>query len=117
MQTVALVGKFEENALRLLGQDLLDEVIAELAASPTSGVLIQGTGGLRKKRVRRPGSGTSGGARVIYYYHDRDHPLWLIAIYAKADQENLSAQQKKVLRELVRKLTEGERWTKTSSTT
>ena len=52
-------------------------------------------------RVARPGRGKSGGTRVIYYYHNEDKPILLVQIYAKADQENLTAKQKKVLKKLV----------------
>jgi len=51
-------------------------------------------GGVRKLRWRRPGSGKRGGVRVIYFYHDEKIPLYLMMIYAKADQENLTPDQK-----------------------
>ncbi|WP_337875863.1 hypothetical protein [Elioraea sp.] len=40
------------------------ELIDHLAANPQAGDLIPGTGGARKLRWRRPGSGKSGGYRV-----------------------------------------------------
>ena len=46
--------------------DQIDELIAE---RPDAGVLIPGTGGIRKIRVARKGMGKRGGARVIYYWH------------------------------------------------
>jgi putative transcriptional regulator len=45
-----------------------------------SGDLIPGSGGLRKLRVGRSGSGKRGGARVIYYFYNEDIPLLLMAI-------------------------------------
>lgn len=38
----------------------------ELLLNPEKGEVIQGTGGLRKVRMRLPGHGKSGSARVLY---------------------------------------------------
>lgn len=62
--------------------------------------MIPETGGVRKIRWIRPGSGKRGGARVIYFYHNADHPLYLLMVYAKARQENLSPEEKKIVRRL-----------------
>jgi hypothetical protein len=37
---------------------------------------------------------------VIYFYHSGDRPLYLLMVYAKARQENLTADEKKVVRKL-----------------
>jgi hypothetical protein len=68
--------------------------------NPKEGDLIPETGGVRKIRWIRPGSGKRGGARVIYFYHNADHPLYLLMVYAKARQENLSPEEKKTVRRL-----------------
>ena len=41
------------------------EFAAYLAIDPTAGVVIRESGGLRKVRWARPGSGKSGGVRII----------------------------------------------------
>jgi hypothetical protein len=51
--------------------------------TPSVGDLIPETGGVRKIRWRRAGAGKRGGARVIYFYHDADRPLYLLMVYAK----------------------------------
>jgi hypothetical protein len=38
--------------------------------------------------------------RVIYFYHDRDRPLYLLMVYAKARRENLSSEEKRTVRKL-----------------
>lgn len=43
-------------------------VVNALAATPDAGVLIKGTGGLRKLRIPLAGRGKRGGARVIYWF-------------------------------------------------
>lgn len=52
-------------------------------------------------RWKRTGTGKRGGVRVIYFYHDVDHPLYLLMVYAKARQENLTPEEKKAVRKLV----------------
>ncbi|MFI5016010.1 MAG: type II toxin-antitoxin system RelE/ParE family toxin [Hyphomicrobiales bacterium] len=44
------------------------------------------------------GSGKRGGARVIYFYHDANHPLYLLMVYAKARQEDLTPDEKRAVR-------------------
>jgi hypothetical protein len=71
-----------------------------IAQNPEEGDLITETGGVRKVRWTRPGSGKRSGARVIYFYHSGDRPLYLLMVYAKARQENLTADEKKGVRKL-----------------
>ena len=54
--------------------------------------------------MARLGKGKRGGVRVIYYYHDESKPILLLLIYAKADQENMSAAQKAQLKKYTDKL-------------
>jgi hypothetical protein len=37
---------------------------------------------------------------VIYFYHDADRPLYLLMVYAKARQEDLTADEKREVRSL-----------------
>lgn len=67
---------------------------------PESGDVIVGTGGFRKVRWAAAGKGKRGGARVIYFYYDPDHPLLLTMFCAKADKAELTADEKRGLREL-----------------
>ncbi len=94
MQTLVPIGTFETKARGLLGAAGFDDMLEFLAKRPKAGRVIQGTGGLRKVRIARPGRGKSAGTRVIYYYHNEDKPILLLLIYAKADQENMTNEQK-----------------------
>jgi hypothetical protein len=67
-----------------------------IARNPEAGDIVPGTGGVRKIRWRRTGSGKRGGVRVIYFYQDVEAPLYLLMIYAKGRQGNLSADEKKM---------------------
>jgi hypothetical protein len=85
--------------------DVWDDVEREafiefIARNPEEGDLIPETGGVRKIRWTRPGSGKRGGARVIYFYHSANRPLYLLMVYAKARREDLTAEEKKLVRKL-----------------
>jgi hypothetical protein len=62
---------------------------------------MPGTGGFRKIRwadVRR-GKGRRGGLRVIYYHFKSDDQIWLITLYDKSEASDLTAKQKKALKQ------------------
>ena len=101
MQTLVPIGTFEDKARRLLGKSGFDDMLEFLARRPKAGRIIQGTGGLRKVRIARSGKGKGGGTRVIYYYHNKDKPVLLLLIYAKADLENMTDAQKAQLKKHV----------------
>jgi hypothetical protein len=65
-----------------------------LAYNPMAGDVIQGTGGVRKLRWALEGRGKSGGARVIYFYHDPGMPIFALAAYAKNERSDLSQQDR-----------------------
>ena len=73
----------------------------ELMEEPQKGDVIQGTGGLRKIRVAGQDKGKRGGSRVIYYYFDSAHRFYLLTIYAKNEMSDLSASQKKQLKQFM----------------
>jgi hypothetical protein len=72
---------------------------AEIAADPEAWPVIQGTGGARKARVRRGSRGKSGGARIIYFFRARSGRIYLMAVYAKSEQEDLTDEEKRTLRD------------------
>jgi hypothetical protein len=45
------------------------------------------------------GKGKSGGFRYMYYYVEKDGQIFLLMIFSKDEQDNLTAAQKKWLRE------------------
>jgi hypothetical protein len=62
--------------------------------------IIVDTVGVRKVRWGSAGVGKRGGSRVIYFYHHPDRPLYLLMVYAKSRQENLSPEEKRTVRKL-----------------
>lgn len=82
------------------------ELVSYLAYHPAAGAVIPGAGGVRKLRWRLEGRGKRGGARVIYYYHDMEMPLYLMTAYAKNERENLGQTEIKTLQKIARALVE-----------
>jgi hypothetical protein len=87
-------------------KDVWDEAEREdcvnfIARDPEAGDVIPETGGVRTLRWGRAGSGKRGGARVIYFYHDAGRPIYLLMVYAKAQQEDLTPDEKRTVRKLV----------------
>ncbi len=75
-----------------------------IARNPEVGDLIPDTGGVRKVRWKRQGSGKRGGVRVIYFYHHVNTPLYLLMVYAKAQREDMSSEDKRAVQGLVSRL-------------
>ena len=68
MQTVLLTPTFERQAKAAgLSEDDIAAIASSLARNPLAGDLIAGTGGARKVRFARSGSGKSGGYRTVHY--------------------------------------------------
>ena len=104
MITVAETALFQRKIATLLSEEERADLIAYLAEHPGAGVLIQGTGGIRKLRWARRGSGKSGGIRVIYYFHSEMMPLYLLAAFGKNEKANLSAEEKQQLTKAIKEL-------------
>ena len=70
----------------------------ELAQNPTKGSVIPGGGGIRKIRLALENRGKSSGARVIYLYLKIRERIYLLTVYPKNRQENLTAAELKNLK-------------------
>lgn len=92
---------------RLLPEYLTDDEYAELqlylANDPEAGDVIPGTGGFRKVRWadRRRGQGKRGGLRVIYYLFVQESRIWFLTLYGKDEAADLTASEKRLLKEAV----------------
>ncbi len=95
--TVVETPTFLRQAASIWTEDERSSLVDHLARNPESGVLIPETGGVRKTRWGRQGSGKRGGARVIYFYYHPDAPLHLLLAYAKAQREDMTADEKKTV--------------------
>jgi hypothetical protein len=73
-----------------------------LSANPDAGAVMKGCGGLRKVRIADParGKGKRGGARIIYLHVPEANWIYLIDVYDKNKKDDLSADERKVLKRL-----------------
>ena len=72
-----------------------------LVIRPDAGDLIPGGGGLRKIRWGAHGRGKRGGVRVNYYWAEKQDRILMLLMYAKNEQDDLTAEQLKVLRRII----------------
>ncbi|MCY0964585.1 type II toxin-antitoxin system RelE/ParE family toxin [Parathalassolituus penaei] len=105
MITFIELESFRKRRSTLMDDDEFRELQQTLIVNPELGPVISGTGGFRKLRWSRPGAGKSGGVRVIYYNRsETTGRVYLALIYAKNEADNLTAEQKHLLKAVVEKL-------------
>lgn len=92
MLTVIETPEFQKQAARVWNDTEHDDFIAWIAVNYMDGDAIPGAEGARKVRYAASGRGKRGGARVIYFNVLSDGEIYLLAVYAKADQENISTK-------------------------
>jgi len=85
-----------------LSEDELARLQESLFKEPGKGDLIPGGNGLRKLRWKASGRGKRGGCRIIYYWFKDDEQIYLIFLYKKADKDDLTKQQLKLLSEIIK---------------
>ena len=78
----------------------------EINKDPESGPVMEGTGGIRKVRFPLRNRGKSGSVRVCYTDFAEYEVTYLLTAFTKKDQENLTAEEKSVLKKLVKALKE-----------
>ena len=74
------------------------EFAASIAEDPMAGVVVRDSGGIRKVRWSREGSGKSGGVRVIYFTRLAEGEVVLLTLYAKSKTDNLTGAKLKEIR-------------------
>ena len=94
---------FTKEIQLLLPDDSYRMLQSALMLRPDAGSLIRGSGGLRKIRWNLPGSGKRGALRVIYYWDPPDI-IFMLFPYRKSAQEDLTTDQLKLLRGMVKEL-------------
>ena len=97
---------YERRAGELLTADEQTAIVDLIAYDPTCGDVIPGTGGVRKLRVALAGGGKRGGARVIYYFYNENHPALLLTLYAKNEKADLRGTEKRIIIGLVTEIVE-----------
>ncbi len=65
-------------------------IVDTVAANPTIGDEVRGSGGVRKARFAGRGKGKSGGYRVMIAYLSPSVPVYLLALLSKGERANFS---------------------------
>lgn len=89
-----------------LDDDELQALQIMLLKDPESGLIMEGTGGIRKVRFPLENRGKSGSVRVCYTDFAEYEVIYLLTAFEKKDQENLTDEEKNVLKKLVKSLKE-----------
>jgi hypothetical protein len=92
---------FTELLSAYLSDSSYGEMQQALIMRPDAGKVIPGSRGLRKLRWRTEHRGKRGGLRVIYYWYVSGNTLYMLFIYKKNTQEDLTRDQIKMLSRLV----------------
>ena len=89
--------------------DEREALVLFLSINPQAGDMMQGTGGARKVRFKRPNTGKRGGYRIVFYYAGQDVPLFLLNVFTKADRTNLPKADQNTLRVILSKMADAYR--------
>jgi len=98
MFTVVETSLFQKQWPAYWTEDERGEFAAELAEFPEAGVVVKESGGIRKVRWKRKGTGKSGGVRVIYFVKNEAEEVILLLIYAKSAIDNIKGPALKEIR-------------------
>ncbi|MDF0666570.1 MAG: hypothetical protein P0119_10940 [Nitrospira sp.] len=89
---------FERILPAYLDDDEYSDLQQFLMQHPEVGEIVPGSGGVRKVRWSRPGTGKQGGLRIIYVVRYRPNEFWMLTLYAKSKRENVPSH---ILKQLV----------------
>lgn len=84
-----------------LNDDDLRKLCFEIGGGWKNHDVVEGTGGLRKFRFSSASEnrGKSGSYRVLYLLLEQDELVYLVMMYSKGSQENITDEQKAILKQ------------------
>ncbi|WP_375623845.1 MULTISPECIES: type II toxin-antitoxin system RelE/ParE family toxin [unclassified Bartonella] len=95
METTAYLISAKEEGI---SPEELFDIVSFIADNPNAGDLMQGTGGARKVRFPTKHKGKSGGYRIITFFGGKDIPVFLLDVYSKSSQGNLTKAERNELK-------------------
>jgi hypothetical protein len=98
LHTVVETPEFVSRARSLFSDAERTDLIDHLAANPSAGEPIPGTGGARKLRWAASGRGKRGGARIITFYTGLSLPVFLLSAFGKNEKADLTPGERNELR-------------------
>jgi mRNA-degrading endonuclease RelE of RelBE toxin-antitoxin system len=93
---------FTKEIRALLKDDDYRALQTALLFRPEQGAIIPGSGGLRKLRWGGLGKGKRGGNRIVYYWDPKTEVVYMLFIYSKTYQADLTRAQVKLLSRIVK---------------
>lgn len=93
MQTVIETPTFKKQADQIWSEDERLDFINYLVANPTAGDVIPNADGARKIRWGLKDQGKRGGVRVVYFNQEAEGIIYLVIIYKKTEQTNVTAKE------------------------
>lgn len=84
---------FTKRINTLLNDNTYRELQNHLIDMPNVGVLIRNSGGIRKIRWGGKGHGKRGGVRIIYYWANKHHQIFMLYAFAKNERVDLTKDQ------------------------
>ena len=103
LHTVAETPQYMRDAAKL-SEGERERIVATIAAEPTRGEVVEGSGGVRKVRVGGRGKGKSGGYRLITGYVGKHAPVYLLALLSKGERANFSRAEVADMKQLMKDL-------------
>lgn len=99
------LGTFLANWQRLgLDDDDLKDLQQLLLEDPDAGDIMKNTGGVRKVRVPQENRAKNRSVRVCYTDFEEYELIYLLVAFGKKDKDNLSDDEKKAVKKLVKAL-------------
>lgn len=92
---------FTKAVLHYLDDDEYARLQVHLNGNPETGVVVPGSGGVRKLRWALAGRGKRGGLRVIYYLRRKQEQIWMLTLYGKSVRENIPANLLRQMKEAI----------------
>lgn len=101
LETPAYLTSAKEEGI---SSEELSRIASFIAANPDAGNIMKGTGGARKVRFPTEQKGKRGGYRIITFFVHENIPVFLLDIYSKSSQENLSKSDRNELKQILTEL-------------
>lgn len=101
MYTVIETPIYSRKAEQILSEEERDAFAAYISKNPKAGVVVRGSGGVRKVRWALEGSGKSGGARVMYFNRLGKGEIWLLTLYTKSERSSIPPGELRLLKEVI----------------
>jgi len=92
-------SKIFSSQINQFGVEMLSRIQSDLVQNPERGAIVKGTHGVRKARVANPVSqrGKSGSYRYLYLYLEHADRIYLLYLFSKGEQADLSPAQKRII--------------------